>query len=282
MNATLAPAPVKPRRHHYGLEAWIDETGYGLFPVRRIEDPEVEKAWTFAKRADPDAVYTVARRAGGRITCECPDFVTRHEDHGTLCKHGECCVRMGLLEAPEPAPAPGPRPETARMRVREEFDPPGSPAFLPVDATARAQAEAFGIALPGPVEAPGKPQEPRRAFGEGLADPEAPEASGDDPGPCCGPSEAEPCRDCLEAPGLAGELAEATDRPALSLVEWLRLQADFYRGFNTDAADLVAEHLAELVTEAEITAASTPGQLRDRRAALASPDDRGPGGAPRE
>jgi hypothetical protein len=268
MNATLTTAPVKSKRHTFTLSATIDEATYSVYPVRDIEDPEISKAFTFAKRTgrdsiQGDAIYTVARTRDGRITCECPDYVARHEDNGTLCKHGDCCVRMGLLEAP--AHQPG------------EFSPPVAhePATTPKRTPSQADIRrsiAFGIALPKPQAAP-------RAFGEGLVEPEAvatPETPAES---CCGPAEAEPCRECVKAPGrerkdFADALADAADRPGLSLAEWLRLQVTFYRGFNTDAADLVAETLGTLVVEAEITRAATPSQLRDRRDALRMDDDR--------
>ncbi len=286
-NGSTMAAPVKPTarpREFFSLAASIDGVGYGLQPVRGIEDPAVERAWAFSKHSGPDATYTVARRRDGLVTCECADYEMRHEGTAGLCKHGRCAVAMGLLDAP--SPDPGPRPDVPGVtRPRDEFD-------APTQADVR-RSIAFGIALPGPArsEAPGRPQGALRPFGEGVADPEAreaPEATGGDPGACCAPGEAEPCRGCVEAPGFADELAKAAgpgpeaDAIRLTLAEWLRHQVEHYRLFGTDAALLVADHLAELVTEAEITGASTPGQLRDRRAALASPDDRGPGGAPPE
>lgn len=163
---------------------------------------------------------------------------------------------------------------TPRRRVRDEFDPPGSPAYLPSgpipsdgarlraalagpSPVARLQAKAFGIKLP----AAAVPAEPA---------------------PCCAPAEAaagEPREPSGEGYGMPawtlgpdqieGAPADAAgDEPAMTfagLVEW-NIRA--FRSLNSDAGDLMAEALGELLTEIEITGARTPGQLRDRRACL--------------
>lgn len=274
MNATLAPAPVKTKRRHlFTLEATIDEASYAVYPVRDIQDEEIAKAFTFAKRTqggaiEGQAVYTVARHADGRLTCECPDFVTRHEDKGTLCKHGECCVRMGLLDAPVCATAHKPEPIPPAPT-----EPIGS---IPSPAD-RLRSSMFGIALPKPQAAP-------RAFAEGLLD----ESPAPAPEPCCSPSEASPCAQCLGADdtdagrlvdflptNLDGAAALADHDPdRLSLAELVEAQARAFRAWNLGAADLMAERLEELAAEVRLTNAATPDQFRDRIDVIRMDEDR--------
>ncbi len=270
MNATLVPAMVKPKRHTFTLSATIDEGTYNVFPVRDIQDPEISKAFTFAKRGvgNGDAVYTVARHADGRIVCECPDYVARHEDHGTLCKHCECTVRMGLLDAPKPAENGKPEPIPPAPQKSASCEANSAP-----DTLSRLQARAFGLKLPA-----SKPQDSPRTFAEGLlADEPAPA-----PEPCCGPAEAQPCAQCVEAShavapaeDVESETADnirSTDR--LSLAELVEAQARAFRAWNLGAADLMAERLEELAAEVRLTNAATPDQFRDRIDALRMDEDR--------
>jgi hypothetical protein len=57
--------------------------------------------------------------------------------------------------------------------------------------------------------------------------------------------------------------------PCPTLTGFVALQVRHFRGTGTDAGDLLAETLGELLTEVEITGAQDPATLRDRRAALA-------------
>jgi hypothetical protein len=80
--------------------------------------------------------YAVVLQADGQTTCECPDFLCRHADHGTACKHIRGVVAAGLLVAPVAAPAP-------------------KPAVPPVTAKDVKRAAYFGLTIPkAPVVAP--------------------------------------------------------------------------------------------------------------------------------
>lgn len=175
-----------------------------------------------------------------------------------------------------------------RMRARDEFDPPGSPTFLP-----SGPIHSDGAMLRAALAKVRRP-DIRTVTGTTIDLDiwrNGPRPTAD---PCCSPSEATPCAACLEAPAVVVEPREpdawgygmpawslgpdqiedapadaAGDGPTTTfagLVEW-NIQA--FRSLNSDAGDLMAEALGELLAEIRITQARTPGQLRDRRAALA-------------
>ena len=78
------------------------------------------------------------------------------------------------------------------------------------------------------------------------------------------PTEGEPYSPRLLLTRHAG--IEADDLTTFG--EWVAQQAAKYRTLGTDAALLVAEAIDELLSEIQITRASNPDQLRDRRAVL--------------
>lgn len=257
--ATLTPdAPtVNPARGPRAASLTIKGAAYDATPIDAGEDGTA--AYRLVRRRG-GACYDVIRTHAGLVECDCPDYEARRRGlTAEPCKHGRALVEAGLIEAPRPVAASQDRPEAPRLRPRDEFDPPGSPAFLPVEPPTpadRQRASAFGIRLPEPPATP-----------------------------CPTPAEAqsvEPCPECGEAhepdpdtgdpaawPAWTDEVGAQEPDATMPLVAWLRLQVAFYHALGTKAADLVAEHLAVLVTEAEITQARTPTQLRDRRAALA-------------
>lgn len=51
------------------------------------------------KQARETAIYDVAL-VEGRIRCDCPAFMYRHDEARTTCKHGLALVAAGLLPAP--------------------------------------------------------------------------------------------------------------------------------------------------------------------------------------
>jgi hypothetical protein len=74
--------------------------------------------------------YDVILNHFGELTCDCPDYVARHEGNGTSCKHGRKLVELGLVPAPTPIPAKAARREfTAAAPVatpaprRRRFEP---------------------------------------------------------------------------------------------------------------------------------------------------------------
>jgi hypothetical protein len=87
--------------------------------------------------------YAIVLESSGRATCECPDFVCRHADKGTHCKHIRSTIEAGLLKAPAPVVTPAPKITT----------PPVTPADL-------KRARYFGLTIPkaaivAPVIEPG-------------------------------------------------------------------------------------------------------------------------------
>jgi hypothetical protein len=74
--------------------------------------------------------YTLLRTNDNRLECTCPDFVCRHEDKGTCCKHLSYAVANGLLPMAAPAVAPS------------------RPAVAPITRKDIAAARMFGLRLP--------------------------------------------------------------------------------------------------------------------------------------
>ena len=63
--------------------------------------------------------------------------------------------------------------------------------------------------------------------------------------------------------------SEPEPEATLTLSDWLALQVENYKSFGTEAGDLVADHLSDLLSEVHILDAKTPDQLWDRRAVMA-------------
>ncbi len=60
------------------------------------------------------------------------------------------------------------------------------------------------------------------------------------------------------------------DEATLDLAGWIAAVAARFRALGTDAADLVAETVADLAVTVTVTGATTPAQARDRMAVLAA------------
>src|SRR4051794_9761329 len=75
--------------------------------------------------------YDVVLGHDGAMTCECPDFVVRHADKGTHCKHCKAALEHGLVVAPVSG---------------------GSPvAIAPITEKDVKRASYFGLKLPRPA-----------------------------------------------------------------------------------------------------------------------------------
>ena len=99
---TTRPKPADTCR----LTVHIRGVCYSARPIRP-EAPDVARAWRLG-RADGTA-YVVAETAHG-ATCECGDFVFRHEGKDASgCKHVRACRALGLIR-PHPPTGPGTAP----------------------------------------------------------------------------------------------------------------------------------------------------------------------------
>jgi hypothetical protein len=110
----VKPSPVEIKGASYTVEA-IEAGEFGTAAYRVV------------KLVNGEA-YDVIRTHAGAVECSCPDWVVRHSDKGTCCKHGRALMELGLLDAPAPAPRPS--------------------AFAPITRKDLARASAFGIKLP--------------------------------------------------------------------------------------------------------------------------------------
>jgi hypothetical protein len=71
---------------------------------------------------NPDRAYDVVLGHDGTASCECADWVCRHQDHGTHCKHIKGVVAAGLLATPAPIPSrPAVEPITRKDQVRASY-----------------------------------------------------------------------------------------------------------------------------------------------------------------
>ncbi len=93
--------------------------------------------------------YDLLRAHDGQASCSCPDFIVRHADKGTCCKHLTYAVHNRLLPATparHPAPAPAPKPTPRPVPV-----PKPVPAVAPVTQADQKRASYFGLKLPAPA-----------------------------------------------------------------------------------------------------------------------------------
>jgi hypothetical protein len=77
----------------------------GLHRPVRPETFNVVRVWRLRK-AD-GTTYTVADTIDG-ATCDCGDFVFRHDGHGTHCKHVRALRALGLIDPEGEDPAEWP------------------------------------------------------------------------------------------------------------------------------------------------------------------------------
>jgi hypothetical protein len=75
----------------------IRNASYSVLPI----DPGFAgvAAVEVTRRASGDS-YAVVVGHDGAVSCECPDYVVRHADHGTSCKHIRGVMAAGLLAIP--------------------------------------------------------------------------------------------------------------------------------------------------------------------------------------
>jgi hypothetical protein len=98
---TAKPKPADVCR----LIVHIRGESYSVRPIRP-ETPDVARAWRLRK-AD-GTTYVIADTIYG-ATCECGDFVFRHEGKTlTGCKHIRACRALGLLDSDGDDPADWP------------------------------------------------------------------------------------------------------------------------------------------------------------------------------
>jgi hypothetical protein len=125
------------------------------------------RSFRLCKRSGNHEVYDLVRTHAGIVECTCPDYESRHRGNGFgTCKHGKALVELGLMPAPiapEFAPAKGIHAVTTL------------PVAAPRNHFEREWAESAPAVEVAPAPAPIAPE------------------------PCCAPSEAEPCRECVEA-----------------------------------------------------------------------------------
>lgn len=246
--ATVA-SPRRPSRpkaaHVVTLALAIDHQCYGVSPIRGIADPDVVKAFRLEKKSDRDAVYDVALTVRG-LECDCPDFEARHRGLPTQgCKHIRALVELGLLDRPT-APSP---------RVADEFDVPAAPACCapaepaPCEACTPAvvdDATARTIEAAGILEADGWHPAIARFLGGNpeVAAAVTPEA----------------VNVAIDPPAPVG---------TMTLAGWIAHVAAGFTGLDTQAGDLVAETLAALARDVELTKARDVPTYRDRIATYA-------------
>lgn len=137
MSTLLAPPTVVEitiKGATYGVEA-IDPgfAGVAAVEVRKIVSGES---------------YAVVLQVDGSIVCECPDFVVRHADKGTHCKHCRAAVEHGLLVAPVSGGSP-----SATLEAPAKGTPSkGTP--VPITPADRKRAAYFGLNIPRVEPAP--------------------------------------------------------------------------------------------------------------------------------
>src|SRR4051812_8539113 len=83
--------------------------------------------------------YAVVLQEDGHATCECPDFVCRHADHGTHCKHIRGVLAAGLLVAPISGGSP------AAEAPPAVHAPAPAPAFPPISRLDLKRAAMWGL-----------------------------------------------------------------------------------------------------------------------------------------
>ena len=81
--------------------------GSSLYHVTPIPAHESgTRAVRLEKTNGDKAIYDVIRNHDNLIACDCPSYVMQHDGKGTLCKHGQALVTLGLIPAPIPIPNP--------------------------------------------------------------------------------------------------------------------------------------------------------------------------------
>jgi hypothetical protein len=251
---TRTEARVKATRRNLKID---DTRGQGvLYRVEAIPiDPSIGvTAYRLHNRAN-GKTYDVHQGDDGSARCDCPDFEFRRADAGEPCKHIRALVEAGLLaELPHAAePPPEPEPE---------------PSITCPACSGSGHIANHGRCLVCSGRGTATAAERAEAGWTGDREPE-PEP---EPGPCEAPDPDDSDPDTWPAwtdlPALA--LLPPDEEVRLTLVEALEAIRRRFLDVDSDLADLVAESIGELVTEARITQARTVDQLRDRRAALAS------------
>jgi hypothetical protein len=129
---TLAPETVKATL----------EIKNATYSVRPIDPGFAGVAAVEVTKLVSHEAYVVVLQADGRATCECPDFVCRHADHGTHCKHIKGVLAAGLLVAPIAGGSPV-------LDVPPAVHAPApKPAFAPITKLDLKRAAFFGLRLP--------------------------------------------------------------------------------------------------------------------------------------
>lgn len=247
MNATLPAAPVKSARKPKAapvasLTLSIGRESYG---VQKIDAGEFGSAAVRLTKRSDGTTYDVLVAHHG-CECSCPDFIFRHADHGTPCKHIEAARSVGLIEAPD----------ARRFPTPEDVAPVGLPAQEVRDTPA--------------VEDPEEP-----SFAEELAD-----AVGlpvlDSPA-----DEPDPLAAWVRPARRSHLLAKPSERPVrvpsvpdgkYLLHELVDGTAALLRGEGTAVADLMAQALADLAASIRATGAQSVAEFTGRIASME--DDR--------
>lgn len=87
--------------HAASLFLLIDDKYYR---VERLYSPESNepRGWRLSvmseDKGEDFGPYAIVRTPSGRLTCECPDWLVRHQKAGTPCKHQQALIAVSLLK----------------------------------------------------------------------------------------------------------------------------------------------------------------------------------------
>jgi hypothetical protein len=96
--------PIDP----HGVEALVETKAarvaiHGFtYTVREIPAGECGTVAFEMHRTDTNHTYHVVRNHYGLVTCDCPDYLFRHEGSAGMCKHGSRLVELGMIATPTP------------------------------------------------------------------------------------------------------------------------------------------------------------------------------------